>query len=146
MQERVRTTRGRQIRREKAVMNDDEEPGSDKVTASTRAFEEIDAQVFPGPGRGATRLEAAASDRWGGPSPATVDAYRRMIALVKHELADGDPTKQDDGRPPTEPVARIGPRAMTLVTPSAKSRSSTGADVPNVSRRLHSRPPRKADT
>ena len=128
-------------------MSDDEEPGSDKVTASTRAFEEIDAQVFPGPGRGATRLEAAASDRWGGPSPATVDAYRRMIALVvKHELADGNPTKHDDRRPPTEPVARIGPPATILVTPSAKSRSSTGADVPDVLGRFQSLLARKANT
>ena len=75
-------------------MSDDKEPGFDKVTACTRAFEEIDAQIFAGPGRGATRLEAAASDRWGGPSPATVDAYRRMIALVvKHEVAHSDPMK-----------------------------------------------------
>ena len=37
-------------------MSDEEEAGSDKVTACTRAFEEIDAQVFPGPGRGATPI------------------------------------------------------------------------------------------
>ena len=62
-----------------------EEPGSDRVTARTRAFEEIDAQVFAGPGRGATRSEAAASDWWGRPSPAIVEAYRRMFDLVaKH--------------------------------------------------------------
>ncbi len=67
-------------------MIDEEEAGSDKVTARTRAFEEIDAQVFPGPGRGATQAEAAASDRWGEPSPTTVEAYRRMVALV-HQLA-----------------------------------------------------------
>ena len=54
-------------------MRDYEDAGSDKVTASTRAFEELDAQVFPGPGRGATRSEAAASDRWGGPSPDTAE-------------------------------------------------------------------------
>ncbi len=128
-------------------MTDDEEPGSDKVTACTRAFEEIDAQVFPGPGRGATRLEAAASDRWGGPSPATVVAYRRMIALVvKHELAHGDPMKQDDRRPPTAPAAEIGPRVTTLVTPGTKPRSFTGADVSDVSRRRQTRLPRKANT
>jgi hypothetical protein len=63
-------------------MSDDQEPGSDKVTAGTRAFEEIDAQIFAGPGRGATRSEAAASDRCGRPSPATVGAYRRMLDLV----------------------------------------------------------------
>jgi hypothetical protein len=33
-------------------MRVDEEPASDKVTTCTGAFEEIDAQVFPGPGRG----------------------------------------------------------------------------------------------
>src|SRR5436190_3217475 len=76
---------------ERAVANDGEEPGSDKVTVYTRAFEEIDAQVFPGPGRGATRSEAAASDRWGGPSPTTVEAYRRMFDLVvKHEPAHSE--------------------------------------------------------
>ena len=63
-------------------MNDEKEPGSDKVTACTRAFEEIDAQVFPGPGRGATQSEAAASERCGGVSPSTVEAYRRMSDLV----------------------------------------------------------------
>jgi hypothetical protein len=77
-------------------MRDEEEVGSDKVTASTRAFEEIDAQVFPGPGRGATRSEAAASDRWGGPSPGTVEAYHRMIDLVvKHQRGPYDrPTRR----------------------------------------------------
>ncbi len=69
-------------------MSDEEEAGSDKVTACTRAFEEIDAQVFPGPGRGATLSEAAASDRWGGPSAATVEAYRRMFDIVvRHQQA-----------------------------------------------------------
>ena len=72
----------------RGVMRDGEEPGSDKVTATTSAFEEIDAQVFPGPGRGATRSEAAASARWGGPSPRTVEAYRRMSdVVVQHQRA-----------------------------------------------------------
>jgi hypothetical protein len=71
-------------------MSDEDEAGSDKVTACTRAFEEIDAQVVPGPGRGATPSEAAASDRWGGPSAATVEAYRRMFdVVVKHQRAHG---------------------------------------------------------
>jgi hypothetical protein len=78
---------GRPDHHEGALARDGEEPGSGKVTARTRAFEEIDAQVFPGPGRGPTRSEAAASDRWRGPSPATVEAYRRMFDLVvKHQL------------------------------------------------------------
>jgi hypothetical protein len=69
-------------------MSEREEAGSDKVTAATREFEEIDAQVFPGPGRGATRSEATASDCWGGPSPATVEAYHRMSDLVvRHQRA-----------------------------------------------------------
>jgi hypothetical protein len=69
----------------------DEEAGSDKVTAYTRAFEEIDAQVFPGPGRGATQSEAAASDRWGAPSANTVEAYRRMFGVVaKHQRAHSE--------------------------------------------------------
>jgi hypothetical protein len=73
-------------------MSDEGEAGSDKVTACTRAFEEIDAQVFPGPGRGATPSEAAASDRWGGPSGATVEACRRMFdVVVKHQRAHSEP-------------------------------------------------------
>jgi hypothetical protein len=80
--------RGCRDHREEAVANDGEAPGSDKVNACTRAFEQIDAQVFPGPGRGTTRSEPAASDRWGGPSPATVEAPRRIFDLVvKNELA-----------------------------------------------------------
>ncbi len=72
-------------------MSDEEEAGSDKVTACTRTFEEIDAQVFPGPGRGATLSEAAASDRWGGPSAATVEAYGRMVDLVvNHQRAHSE--------------------------------------------------------
>jgi hypothetical protein len=77
--------------RNRYVMRDEAEVGSEKVTASTRAFEELDAQVFPGPGRGATRSEAAASDRWGGPSPGTVIAYHSMVDLVvKHERAHNE--------------------------------------------------------
>jgi hypothetical protein len=73
---------------EGAVASDREEPGANKVTACTRAFEEIDAQMFPGPGRGATRSETAASDRWGMASSATVEAYCRMSDLVvKHQIA-----------------------------------------------------------
>lgn len=69
----------------------DEEAGSDKVSAYTRAFEEIDAQVFPGPGRGATPSEAAASDRWGAPSAQTVEAYRRMFDVVaKHQRSHSE--------------------------------------------------------
>jgi hypothetical protein len=72
-------------------MSDEEEAGADKVTASTRAFEELDAQVFPGPGRGATQSEAAASDRWGAPSAHTIEAYRRMFDVVaKHQRAQRD--------------------------------------------------------
>ena len=77
-----------------------EEPGSDKVTACTRAFEEIDGQVFPGPVRGATRSGAAARDRWGGPSPATVEAYQRMFDLVVKGATDhqNEPTRGEDRR------------------------------------------------
>jgi hypothetical protein len=75
----------------RCAMSYEEETGSDKVTASTRAFEEIDAQVFPGPGRGATPSEAVATDCWGGPSPGTVQAYHRMIDLVmKHQRAHSE--------------------------------------------------------
>ena len=83
--------RGGRVEGKRALHEDEEEAGSDKVTASTRAFEELDAQVFPGPGRGATRSEALASDRWGGPSSSTVVAYHRMTdLLVKHRRAISD--------------------------------------------------------
>ena len=104
-------------------MGDDEELGSDSVTARTRAFEEIDAQVFPGPGRGATRSEAAASDRWGGPSPATVEAYRRMFDLVvKHGLA------QSSDEPPPPQARRLSVRhqvSNTAVASRAPTSSAT---------------------
>ena len=75
----------------RGVMTDAEETGSDKVTASTRAFEKTDAQAFPGQDVGATRSEAAASDRLGGPSPGTVEAYQRMIdLLVRHQRAHSE--------------------------------------------------------
>jgi hypothetical protein len=91
-------------------MNDEEEAGADKVTAYTRAFEEIDAQVFPGPGRGATPSEATASDRWGGPSAATVEAYRRMSHLVvKHQQAHSErQTSMTAGRRPRRTPGSVG--------------------------------------
>ena len=112
-------------------MSDEEEAGSDKVTACTRAFEEIDAQVFPGPGRGATPSEAAASDRWGGPSAATVEAYRRMLdVVVKHERSHRAPRAGMTAgpRPPRAPGSGGGdgtgpaPSARRFRTPT----SSTG--------------------
>lgn len=140
MQEQAGTARGCRLQRRERALMIDEEPGYDKVTACTRAFEEIDAQVFPGPGRGATRSEAAASDRWGGPSPATVDAYRLMVELVvKHGLAHRGPMSQHDRRPPTTPDAQIGRRETALHTRPTKPRSATGADVPSLSRRPPSR-------
>jgi hypothetical protein len=82
--------RGGREEETRGFMSDDEE-GSDKVTASTRAFEKIDAQAFPGPGRGATRSEAAASDCLGGPSPGSVEAYQPMIDLVvRHQRAHSE--------------------------------------------------------
>ena len=88
-------------------MSDEDEAGSDKVTVCTRAFEEIDAQVFPGPGRGATPSEAAASDRWGGPSAATAEAYRRMFdVVVKHQRAHSKPRAGMSAGRETTPDAR----------------------------------------
>lgn len=99
-----------------AVMSREAEPGSEMVTARTRAFEEIDAQVFAGPGRGATRSEAAASDRWGGPSPATVAAYRRMVDLVvKHQLARGGCRASATPHPPSATASEpVRPRSRAV--------------------------------
>lgn len=92
-------------------MSDNQDAGSDKVTASTRAFEEIDAQVFPGPGRGATPSEAAASDRWGGPSDATVEAYRDMFDIVlRHQRAH---SRVEPAAPQATSDTLIGAEATT---------------------------------
>lgn len=119
-------------------MSDEEEAGSDKVTASTRAFEEIDAQVFPGPGRGATLSEATASDRWGGPSAATVEAYRRMVDIVvKHHRAHGR-AEPADRRPPTTSDTMIGVAVATRAR--RHTRPTPSAGVPSlVARRAISR-------
>src|SRR6185437_11220120 len=106
-------------------MSAEEETGYDKVTACTRAFEEIDAQVFAGPGRGATPSEAAASDRWGGPSAATVEAYRRMSHLVvKHQQAHNEHRASM-----TAAADHVGRQDRLTTTPAKRSRrptSSTG--------------------
>lgn len=114
-------------------MNDEDEAGSDKVTACTRAFEEIDAQVFPGPGRGATPSEVAASNRWGGPSAATVEAYRRMFdVVVKHQRVHSEPragmSAGHRSRRTPEPASGGAP---TPARPSRRPISSTG--VPSLS-------------
>jgi hypothetical protein len=113
-------------------MSDEDEAGSDKVTACTRAFEEIDAQVFPGPGRGATPSEAAASDRWGGPSAATVEAYRRMFeVVVKHQRVHSEPRAgtSTGHRPRRTPEAASG-RALAPTRRSRRPTSPTG--VPSL--------------
>jgi hypothetical protein len=113
-------------------MSDENEAGSDKVTARTRAFEEIDAQVFPGPGRGATQTEAAASDRWGGPSAATVEAYRRMFdVVVKHQRAHSEPRADMSAvhRPRRSPE----PESGGAPTPARRSRRTTSTGVPSLS-------------
>ena len=114
-------------------MSEENEAGSEKVTACTRAFEEIDAQVFPGPGRGATPSEAAASDRWGGPSAATVEAYRRMFdVVVKHQRVHSEPRAgmsagHRPGRTP-EPASGGAP------TPARRSRRPTSSTaLPSLS-------------
>ncbi len=114
-------------------MSDEDEAGSDKVTACTRAFEEIDAQVFPGPGRGATPSEAAASDRWGGPSVATVEAYRRMFdVVVKHQRAHSKPRAgMSTGHTPRRRPEAASAGAPTRARLSRRPTSSTG--VPSLS-------------
>jgi hypothetical protein len=114
-------------------MSDEDEAGSDKVTACTRAFEEIDAQVFSGPGRGATPSEAAASDRWGGPSAATVEAYRRMFGVVvKHQRAHSEPRAgMSAGHRPRRTPEPASGGAPTPARRSRRPTSSTG--VPSLS-------------
>ncbi len=103
-------------------MSDKEDAGSDKVTACTRAFEEIDAQVFPGPGRGATLSEAAASDRWGGPSAATVEAYRHMFEIVvRHQRAH---SRVEPAGPQATSDTSIGVEATTRARQHTRRTSS----------------------
>ena len=65
------------------------EPGTDKVTSATRAFEVEDAQMFRGAGRGPTPDEAAAAERAGRVSQATADAYKEMIARGASQRGEG---------------------------------------------------------
>ena len=65
------------------------EPGTDKVSAATRAFELEDAQVFRGAGRGPTPDEEAAAERAGAPAPSTVEAYREMLFRGATQRGEG---------------------------------------------------------
>jgi len=58
------------------TMSDEEEAGSDKVTVCTRAFEEVDARVLPGPGRGATPSEVV--DRGAASRGSASDLMRQL--------------------------------------------------------------------
>ncbi len=113
---------GRRDPFEGGVTSHGEEPGSENVTARTRAFEEIDAQVFSGPGRGATRAEAAASDRWGGSSPATGEAYRRMFELVVKHQAHPAPRLNQHDHVRNAAVASNGPTARASIDQNEPAR------------------------
>ena len=65
------------------------EPGTEKVTSATRAFEAEDAQVFRGAGRGPTPAEEAAAERAGGVARPIADAYKEMIARGAGQVGEG---------------------------------------------------------
>lgn len=70
-------------------MGKTDDPGYEKVTDATRAFELEDEQVFAGAGRGPTPQEAAAAERTGGVSDRTRSAYKEMIDRGAHQLGEG---------------------------------------------------------
>ena len=65
------------------------EPGTEKVSAATRAFEVEDAQMFSGAGRGPTPDEAAAAERAGPVTQSSADAYKEMIARGASQQGEG---------------------------------------------------------
>lgn len=65
------------------------EPGTELVTAATRAFETEDAQVFRGAGRGPTPEEEAAAERHGSFAESTREAYREMIFRGATQRGEG---------------------------------------------------------
>ena len=60
-------------------MGKEDDPGFDRVSDATRAFELVDEQVFSGAGRGPTPQEAAAAERAGLVSERTRAAYKEML-------------------------------------------------------------------
>lgn len=66
-----------------------DDPGYDKVTDATRAFELQDEQVFAGAGRGPTPREAAAAERAAPVSERTRSAYREMIFRGANQIGEG---------------------------------------------------------
>jgi hypothetical protein len=60
-------------------MGKEDDPGFDRVSDATRAFELEDEQVFPGAGRGPTPEEEAAAERAGPVSEYTRQAYKEMV-------------------------------------------------------------------
>jgi len=60
-------------------MGDRDDPGYDKVSDRTRAFELVDGQVVAGAGRGPTPAEATAADNAPPVSERTRQAYKEMV-------------------------------------------------------------------
>ena len=56
----------------------DQEPGHDRVSEATRAFQRIDERVTAGAGRGPTPAEAAAAEQAPPVADHTREAYRDM--------------------------------------------------------------------
>jgi hypothetical protein len=70
-------------------MGHTDDPGYDKVSDTTRRFEEEDEQVFSGAGRGPTAREEAAADRAAQVSERTRSAYREMTDRGAHQRGEG---------------------------------------------------------
>jgi hypothetical protein len=70
-------------------MGVEDDPGYDKVTDATRAFEQEDEQVFPGAGRGPTAAEVAAAERAQPVTDHTREAYKEMLYRGANQLGEG---------------------------------------------------------
>jgi hypothetical protein len=70
-------------------MGASDDPGYEKVTDQTRAFEKRDEQVFSGAGRGPTADEAAAAERSGPVAEHTRQAHMEMRFRGANQQGEG---------------------------------------------------------
>ena len=66
-----------------------DDPGYEKVSDRTRAFQRVDEQVAAGAGRGPTAAEAAAADTAPPVSERTREAYKEMVWRGAHQCGEG---------------------------------------------------------
>lgn len=66
-----------------------DDPGYDRVSDATRAFERVDEQVSAGAGRGPTADEEAAADKAPPVQDHTREAYKEMVWRGANQRGEG---------------------------------------------------------